>query len=212
MLQSDPKIHFNEISHRYAYGGKWMINSVTGVIDDLKPEARERINATKDGPDGWSARGNAVHNALEKHLLGLAGKTKDGVVYDEKWGPWIEPLLSHWLWDDCIVEAVELRMCDPKKSLGGSLDFIISINDGSRILGDLKTVASFKAAEGRKPAKKQLGGYLQMLLDGHRFSVDKCVTLIAAPGKTCVKTSEPDECLAAWIDSWNRFDAQQPDF
>lgn len=212
MLTSDPKIDFNEVNHRYRYDGKFMINSVTKVIDDLSDLARERINATKDGPDGWAARGNAVHNALEQHLLFKAGKTKNGIVYDEKWASWVEPLLDHWLWDNCIVEAVELRLCDPKKSLGGSLDFIISDKNGNRILGDLKTVKRADAVDGRKPADKQLGGYLQMLLDSHRFYVDKCVTMISAPGKTVVKTSNPDDCLAAWLDAWMKFDAQQPDF
>ncbi len=212
MLTQDPKISFNEINHRYRYDGKYMVHSVTRVIDDLTPDARERINATKDGPDGWATRGNTVHNALEQHLLGLAGKTKDGLVYDEKWAPWIEPLLDHWLWEDCIVEAVELRLCDPKKSLGGSLDFIITDKNGCRCLGDLKTVAKENAIDGRKPADKQLGGYLQMLLDSHRFYVDKCVTMISGPGKTVIKTSKPDDCLALWIDAWQKFDDQQPDF
>lgn len=212
MLKSDPKIYFNEVNHRYSYDGKWINNSVTRVIDNLTPEARAQIEATKDGPDGWAVRGNSVHNALETHLLGLAGETKNGLVYDEKWAPWIEPLLEHWLWEDCIVEAVELRLCDPKKSLAGSLDFIITDKNGATVLGDLKTVKTAKAAEMRKTADKQLGGYLQMLLDSHRFYVDKCVTLIAAPKKTVIKTSKPDDCLAAWLDSWMKFDAQQPDF
>ena len=211
MLESDPRIHFDEHKHRYAYEGTWIQNSVTRVIDDLDDKARDQINATKDGPDGWAARGNAVHSALEQFLLYKAGKTQDGIVMDEKWASWIDPLLDHWLWDGCIVEAVELRLCDPKKSLGGSLDFIISDKNGNVVLGDLKTVKTAKAAEGRKPAEKQLGGYLQMLLDSHRLYVDKCITLIAAPDKTVVKTSNPDDCLAAWLDSWDRFNALTPD-
>ena len=211
MLQSDPKIYFDPRKHRYAYEDKWMLHSVTRVIDDLTPSAREQIARTKDGPDGWEARGNAVHGYLEKFLLGKAGETKDGLVIDEKWSEWINPLLDHWLWEDCIVEAVELRLCDPKKSLAGSLDFIISDKNGNRVLGDLKTVGSDKATDLRKPAEKQLGGYLQMLLDGHRFWVDKCVTVVAGPGRTVVKPSKPDDCLAAWIDAWQKFDMQQPD-
>ncbi len=189
-----------------------MVHSVTKVIDDLTPSARASIMATKDGPDGWAARGNAIHKALEVHLLGLAGETKNGLVYDEKWAPWIEPLLDHWIWEGCTVEAVELSLCDPAKSLGGQLDFLIVDKDGFRVLGDLKTVKTAKAAEARKPADKQLGGYLQMLVDSRKLPVDKCVTLIAGPDKTVIKTSKPDDCLAAWLDSWEKFDAQQPDF
>jgi hypothetical protein len=211
MLKSLPQLHFDEHKHRYAYRGTWLQNSVTRVIDDLDDAARAQIAATKDGPDGWAARGNSVHAALENFLLYKAGETKDGIVMDEKWSEWIDPMLDHWLWDGCIVEAVELRLCDPKKSLGGSLDFIISDKDGNRVLGDLKTVKTAKAADLRKPADKQLGGYLQMLLDSHRFYVDKCVTLIASPGKTVIKTSKPDDCLAAWLDAWMKFDARTPD-
>ena len=211
MLQSDPKIHFDEGKHRYAYDGVWIHNSVTRVIDDLTPQARAQIAATKDGPDGWAARGNSVHAALEQFLLHRAGERKDGLVYDEKWAPYIDPLLDHWLWEDCIVEAVELRLCDPSKSLGGSLDFIITDKTGQTVLGDLKTVKTAKAADLRKPAEKQLGAYASLVNDTYGLWIDKCVTVIASPGKTVVKTSKPDDCLAAWLDSWDRFNALQPD-
>lgn len=212
MLKSDPLITFNEQIHRYQYDGQWMVNSVTRVIDDLTPSARERIMATRDGPDGWAERGNSVHKALETHLLGLSGESKNGLIYDEKWAPWIEPLVEHWLFDGCIVEAVELRLCDPSKSLGGSLDFVITDKDGNVCLGDLKTVTSKGSIDSRKPANKQLGGYLQMLVDSHRIWVDKCVTVVAGPGRTAIKTSKPDDCLAEWLDAWTKYDATVPDF
>ena len=212
MLESDPLITFHETIHRYQYGDHWMINSVTRVIDDLTAEARERIAATKDGPDGWEIRGNTVHAALEQHLLKLAGRDVAPIEFDERWTPWIEPMVNHWIWDGCTVEAVELRLCDPQKSLGGSLDFIIKDENGRRILADAKSVSSAKAVETRKPADQQLGGYLQMLIDSHQYGVEQCGTLVVGPGVTRMKPSNPDDCLAAWLDAWMKFDAQQPDF
>jgi hypothetical protein len=212
MLQPDPKIEFFDHTHKFRYNGKWMVHSVTRAINDLTPQALERIMATKDGPDGWAIRGNTVHNALEKHLLGLAGEAEYGFVYDEKWAPWIEPLLDHWLWEDCKVLGVEFKLCDPKKSLAGILDFLIVDKNGNTILGDLKTVKTSKNIDQRKSADKQLGGYLMMLLDSHQLYVDKCVTLISGPGATAIKISKPDDCLTSWLDAWMKFDAQQPDF
>lgn len=211
MLKSDPRIHFDESKHRYAFDNVWQHHSVTRIIDDLSDEARAQIEATKGGEDGWEARGNAVHAALEQFLLYRAGQTANGLVMNEKWADWIEPMVDHWLFEDCIVEAVELRLCDPQKSIAGSLDFIISDKNGDRILGDLKTVKTKAAADRRKPAEKQLGGYLAMLIDSHKYTVDKCVTLIAAPGRAVVKTSKPDDCLSLWLDAWSNFNANRVD-
>lgn len=211
MLKSVPQLYFDEAKHRYAYRGTWLQNSVTRIISDLTPEAKAQIDATKGGPDGWEARGNAVHKALEQHLLFSAGVSKQGVVMDEKWSEWIDPLLDHWLWEGCVVEAVELRLCDESLSLGGSFDFLISDRDGRRVLGDLKTVRTKKAVDSRKSAAAQLGAYVCLLNKSHRTYVDKCVTIIAGPGKTRLITEEPDHCVAEWMKCWDRFNANRVD-
>lgn len=211
MLQSDSRLHFNEALHRYSYDGVWLHNSVTRVISDLTPEAKAQIEATKGGPDGWEARGNAVHKACEQHLLYLAGERKDGIIIPDKWAEWIEPMLDHWLWEGCVVEAVELRLCDESLSLGGSFDFLISDRDGQLVLGDLKTVRTKKAVDSRKPATAQLGAYVQMLNKSHKVFVNKCVTLVAGPGKTRLITEDPDFCTDEWLKCLEKFQARQTD-
>ncbi len=212
VIESDPLIHFDEARHAYAYDGQWIQNSVTRVISDLTPEAKAQIEATKHGPDGWEARGNAIHKAAEEFLLYKAGVRKEGLIYDEKWEPWVSALVDHWLWEDCIVEAVELRLCDPSKNLGGSFDFLISDKNGDVILGDVKSVKTKRAVDSRKPATTQLGAYVQMLNKSHKVYVNKCVTLVAGPGKTRLITEKPDDCVAEWMEAWDRFNARQPDF
>lgn len=153
----------------------------------------------KDGPDGWQARGNALHKALETHLRG------DGIIFDERWAPWIDPLLDCDLFSDCEVIALEYRLCDKGKSLGGSFDFLIC-KDSQIILGDLKTVKTKAAAKRREPATDQLGAYLAMLNDHHPLlPVDKCVTVVSAPEECKVLTQDPDECLGSWVDSWDLY-------
>ena len=71
-------------------------------------------------------------------------------------------LKSCWLFENCEVLGVELRLTD-KKRMGGSCDFLIKLPTGELVLGDLKSVASVKACKARKPATEQLGAYLHML-------------------------------------------------
>ena len=109
MLQSDARLHFDSARPRYAFSGKWLQHSVTQTINDLTPEAKAQIEATKHGPDGWQIRGDTIHKAGEEFLLFKAGIRKEGLIYDERWEPWVSALVEHWLWEDCIVEAVDHR-------------------------------------------------------------------------------------------------------
>ena len=87
----------NEEAHRYCFRGDWLPFSVTGVISDLSEAARKQIARTKDGPNGWELRGNTAHGILQQHLRGIASGGLHGVIYDDRWAPWAEPLLDHWL-------------------------------------------------------------------------------------------------------------------
>ena len=54
MLPPIPELHFDEDAHRYQYDGKWLPLSPTQVWSfDMDEEAKQRINETKEGPDGW---------------------------------------------------------------------------------------------------------------------------------------------------------------
>ena len=70
MLEPIADLVFHEDIHRYAYKGNWLARSVTQVLShDMPAATRARIDATKDGPDGWLIRGNTVHACLENFLL-----------------------------------------------------------------------------------------------------------------------------------------------
>jgi len=45
-----------------------------------------------------------------------------------------------------------------------------------------------------------------VVIDHHpKLTVDWCYTLVVGPGKSKVLQSTPDECLMAWVDSWDQF-------
>lgn len=151
----------------------------------------------KDGPDGWAARGAAVHTALETHLSG------ERITFDERWEPWIDPLLDCELFHGAEVIATEYRLCDKKKSMGGSFDFLLNTPHGI-VLGDLKTVKTKSAGKRREPATKQLGAYAQMLNDHWPLlPIDRCVTVVAAPNECRVLEQDTNECLGEWVDAWD---------
>ena len=205
MLDPIPGLVFDPDLHRYALNGQWLCTSVTKVVSDLTPQARAHIEATKDGPDGWLFRGNTGHAALEAMLLGQPQPDHAHL------GEIIQPLLEHAIWQGCTVLAVEYRLCDERKSLGGSFDFLIRTGKGKVVLGDLKTVGKAPAIDSRKPATAQLGAYLAMLIDHHPFlTVDSCVTVVAGPGRTRLIPQDPDLCLGAWVDAWDAYQLAQP--
>jgi hypothetical protein len=204
---------FDDQAHRYCFRGDWLPFSVTGVISDLSEAARKQIERTKDGPDGWDLRGNTVHGILEQHLRGIAafhaGRLQS-VIYDDRWSQWAEPLLDHWLFRDCSVLAVEYALCDPFKRVGGCVDFLVRTGQGQTILGDLKTVSSAAALKSRKPATAQLGAYASMLCWWWpTITIDRCATLVAAPGECELKVQEPACCIAAWQEAWERHHAAE---
>lgn len=201
---------FDERAHRYCFRGDWLPFSVTGVISDLSEAAQVQIARTKDGPNGWELRGKSIHGILEQHLLGIAGGGLQGVIYDDRWAPWAEPLLDHWLFRDCQVLAVEARLCDPVKRVGGSFDFLLRTGEGQTILGDLKTVRTAAALKSRKPATAQLGAYASMLVHWWpTITINRCATLVAAPGECELKVQEPACCIAAWQEAWERHQAEE---
>lgn len=165
----------------------------------MTPEKHAAIMRYKDGPDGWAARGNACHKALETHLSG------EGIIFENRWAPWIDPLLDCKLFQGVEVIAIEHRLCDAKKSLGGSFDFLLNTPDGI-VLGDLKTVKTKAAGKRREAATSQLGAYVAMLGDNYPFlPIDQCVTVVSAPDECRVLNQDPDECLGHWVDTWDLY-------
>jgi hypothetical protein len=205
MLEPIAGLEFFAHLHRYRLNGQWLARSVTQVVGhDMPAKTRERIDATKDQ---WLPRGLAIHAALESFLLGH--QQPDPGEFE----PWVTALLADDLWKGAEVLAVEYRLCDERKSLAGSFDFLIRTARGNVVLGDLKGVSSSVAAQSRKPATEQLGAYLAMLIDHHpTLTVNKCLTVVAGPGVVRKKANEPNECLSAWLDCWDAYQLLQPDF
>ena len=194
--------------HRYRYKAEWLARSVTGVLGaKLAPEALANIMRFKDGPEGWAARGEQVHGALESYLKG------EQLEFAERWADWVDPIIECEIFKDAQVIATEYRLCDARKSIGGSFDFLLKTSTGEIVLGDLKTVGSKSRARNREPATEQLGAYLAMLIDHHpALHVDKCVTVVSGPKECRVIRQNPDECVEPWLDSWDRYQFELEDW
>ena len=200
VLQPIDGLEFFEEQHRYRYKGKWIQRSVTEVLSfDMSDEAKANIEATRDQ---WESRGNLLHSCLEQFLTGAA------LLDPAPYGEWWDALADCWLWKDATVLGSEVRLVNAKKSLAGSTDFLIRTKKGATVLGDLKTVSSIKSMQRRKPANAQLGAYLEAInMLYPDLYIDKCVTLVSAPGQCRVLSSEPDECSMAWVDAWDKYKA-----
>ena len=195
MLDPIPHLEFFEDLHRYRYEGRWLPFSVSRIASPASPEAAKRFAETRHL---WEPRGNTVHAYCEAMLTGQEKKAGD-------YAEWTDPLEECWLLRDSEPIAVEYRLCDARKGIGGSFDFLVKSPNGKLVLGDLKTVGSDSAVSQRQPAKAQLGGYLAMLIDHHKLAIDWCYTLVSGPGRCRLIQNEPDECLGAWVDAWHNF-------
>lgn len=196
LLTPIPELDFHADLHRYRYKGRWLPFSVSKVTNRTTPEQAAQFERTKHL---WAPRGNEVHGFCEAMLNGQE-------LPETEYQEWTEALQDCWVLRDSEPLAVEYRLCDARKGVGGSFDFLLRSPSGKVILGDLKTVGNENAVDRRKSAKAQLGGYLAMLIDHHpKITVDWCYTVVVGPGKCKVLQNEPDECLMAWVDAWDVF-------
>ena len=152
----------------------------------------------------WEPRGHAVHAAMEAFVNGADPETLLGGPYDA----WIKPLLDYPLWESFEPVAAEYRLCDLRRSIGGSLDLLgwCHVTD-SMMLIDLKTQSRSGRPYSTDP---QMGGYLGMLIDRLGLVVDGCATLWCKPGETHLGGDQsPERCLAAWEDAYDLWNSQQ---
>ena len=211
LLDPVPGLEFYELQHKYRLDGEWLPYNVSTVLSwDMPAAQRAAIERTKEGPDGWEIRGRTLHRVLERHLLG------EPDIVDDRWTPWIEPLLDQPLFKGVEVLAVEYPICDKIKRVGGSLDFLLrptDPDDNRVILGDLKTVSSRQGVSSRKPATAQLAAYQSMLASLHpRLMITDLVTVVCGPERTRIINSDAETAWQHWEDAWGRFHATQPDF
>ena len=207
LLHPIKELDFFEQQHRYRWRGNWVLDNVSEVCsDELTPFAKQRIEETRHGPDGWELRGRTIHRCWEAHL------TDQPFVHETRWDAWLDPLFDEPLFKGSETLATEFRLVDRYNNVAGSLDFLVS-SDAGITLGDLKTVGSRKAVSGRKPATRQLGAYAKML--GQHFGhikIDRCVTVVSGPERCRVITEDPQECIEAWEEAFGVYRAKRPTF
>ena len=199
----DLPIAFNEELHQYRWlpTNEVMGTSVTQVVSVNKTAAQlaniEKHKAT------WEPRGIHVHAALEHKLKGLPFEV------DPTYGAWVYPLVDHWFWETFEPIAIEHRMVNLRRGIGGSCDALGRDGlTGKIVLLDLKTQGSAKY--GTYSTDSQMGGYLSMLLDHHQIIVDECLTIWSRPGRCLLGDPQAtDECLEAWEASYEKWDALQ---
>ena len=186
-------IDFDEEAHRYTWRptGERMMLSVTGVLSAGK--SKQTLSTFARTKHVWAPRGTFVHACLESFLKG----TQLEELANGKYSDYVRPLLEYPMWEHFEPLALEYRVCDLRRNIGGSLDVLGYDHRMDRmVLLDLKTLG-----KGGRPysTDAQLGGYLSMLIDHHKLVVDECLTMWAASGEAHLGECQPPaQCLEAW--------------
>ena len=196
-------ITFDEDAHTYTWEptGETMLWSISGVVKPLSPEQREWLEKNSH----YAERGTAIHKTLERFL----GGDPDGWVSAdfEQYTEWTDHLIHNSWWDDIEILALEHRLADPARSIGGSFDGLIK-KDGKTCLFDLKT----KQHEGSKREKPlaQLGAYTELLSLHYRdHQPDEAWVIWSYPGGVDFEQLDLQQCLDSWEGAWIKHEARQ---
>ena len=192
-------ISFNEARHEYTWEptGEQMLWSISGVVKPLSPEQREWLDKNSQ----YSERGTAIHLSLEEFLRGQQ------VTDLETYSDWTDHLIHNSWWDDIEILALEHRLADPKRSIGGSFDGLIK-KDGKVLIYDLKT----KVAENSKREKPfaQLGAYAELLSLHYRdHEPDEVWVIWSFPGGASFEQLDLQQCRDSWESAWARHELRQ---
>ena len=192
-------IAFNEERHEYTWEptGEQMLWSISGVVKPLSPEQREWLEKNNH----YAERGTAIHKSLEEYLSGQQ------LTDLESYSDWTDHLLHHSWWDDIEILALEHRLADPKRSIGGSFDGLIK-KDGKTLIYDLKS----KQHEGSKREKPyaQLGAYTDLLSLHYRdHQPDEAWVVWSYPGGCDFEQLDVMQCLDSWAGAWIKHEARQ---
>lgn len=223
ILQPIPFLKMDELSHRYSYKESFLDGSISQVVNPMTAEERSWIE--RKYPEA-APRGTAIHRALEIFLN--TGQTSQEIFRGEEgnnllpYRDWIDPLLTHHIWDTHSPIASEYMVIDPDASLAGCMDAILINEDkgsplyGSLLLLDLKTKSK---PDSRPPnAAKQLGGYINLLRTTSPDHADfadqiKQVAIICnrpAPGPTTLHFYDPAIAEALYLTAKSNYIKNKP--
>ena len=191
-------IVFNQERHEYTWEptGETMLWSISGVVKPLSPEQREWLEKNSH----YAERGTAIHLSLEEFLRGQQ------VTDLESYSDWTDHLLHHSWWDDIEILALEHRLADPARSIGGSFDGLIK-KDGKVCIYDLKT-KQHEASRREKPLA-QLGAYSDMLMQHYKLQPDEAWVVWSYPGGCDFEQLDMMQCLDSWAGAWLKHEARQ---
>ena len=174
--------------------------SVTGLISAVT-KTSSQVGAIMSTRHIWEPRGNLLHQTLEAFVHKRWNPNPpDGlqVPHPSDYTDWVEPLLSHELWNRVTVVGAEVMAYSLRRNVAGTADLVIRFPDGSYGIADLKTQSS--ATSTAYDTKPQLGAGVEMIGDLYRLPISRCLTLWSRPGSLTIQTHTADECLQAWLD------------
>ena len=198
MLEPLP-IGFDPATHTYIWepSGERMLWSVSGVVRPMTEASRQWLAKHPEHAE----RGTAIHSVLEQFLKGKE------VQYQQEYLDWTDTLLFDSWWDDVDeVLALEHRLADPSKGIGGSFDGLVR-RKGETVIYDLKTKGSELTARPKPWA--QLGGYSSMLQKHYKTMPDKGMVIWSWPGGCEFEEMDIDKCVAKWEQAYEAHEARE---
>lgn len=161
----------------------------------------------------WEPRGTTVHLALQHYVEhrwnpDSTWKNPPNLTSDDyaPYADYIEPLLSHDLWQRITPIGSEVMAYCLKRNVAGTADLIFRFADGTYGLADLKTQGSANA----KPydTRPQLGAGVHLVGDRYKLFFSRCLTIWARPGQLQLQTHDAQTCLDAWWDVLEQYEAR----
>jgi len=183
--------------------------SITGLIGKVH-KTESQISRIMETKDIWEPRGTTVHLAAENYINSRWNPAHKGQTIwtptGEEFTPyldWINPLLAHGFWSRIEVVGSELMVYSTRKNVAGTLDFIFQFADGSYGVGDFKTQS--KKGASTYDTKPQLGAAVDMAMEHYGLTFSRCLTVWVRPGQVEIQTHEADDCLSAWLSTYDLY-------
>lgn len=195
----------------YRINGRLFPVSVTQLISAVT-KTPQQMEAIMSSRHIWEPRGNTLHQTLEHWV-------------NQRWNPnppsldppppgdytdWIEPLLTHPIWDKVTVVGSELMAYSLRRNVAGTTDLVLQFSDGTYGIADLKTQSSKTSSP--YDTKPQLGAGVEMIGDHYNLFFSRCLTLWSRPGTLDIQTHTADECLQAWFNACELYDLRYRPF